>query len=51
MSGNQREKYNGFEIQIEQTPVDKLSGETYWKFEAWQIGDKTTNFISNGKQY
>ncbi|MEH2002088.1 MAG: hypothetical protein V7L00_25705 [Nostoc sp.] len=51
MSANQCEKYNGFNIQIEQNPVDQITGETYWKFQAWRIGEEPTNLISNGKQY
>ena len=51
MSGKQPVEYNGFHIQIEQKPVEKMTGDAYWKFNAWKIGKEPTNLISNDKQY
>lgn len=51
MSSKQSVKYNGFYIQIERNSVEKMTGEAYWKFKAWQIDEEPINLISNDKQY
>ncbi|MBD2535559.1 hypothetical protein H6G97_41715 [Nostoc flagelliforme FACHB-838] len=52
MSGRQPVEYNGFHIQLEQKPREKMTSDAYWKFKAWRIGEEPTNLISNDdKQY
>ncbi|AFY31011.1 hypothetical protein [Calothrix sp. PCC 7507] len=31
-------EYNGYSIQIERTPVEKMTGEQYWTFSIGQTG-------------
>jgi len=58
MSGRPSEEYNGFCIQLEQTPAEIMTGDRYWKFNVWRIGkhlgqveEQARSSTSNGKQY